>query len=242
MGRRRRTSWWPTERLFQCKSGWAPSIDSRKRGRSGWACVCFSGNVPPAPRHPISQRIHWSGSSSETCTLAKAVVEDQVSGLPAADQMARELPDVDLYDSTRLQTEQQIELAKRAEAAAMSMDSRMTNSEGGECDSSSGRVVLANSHGFLGEYQSSSFSMSVSPIATDPETGAMQRDAWYDVQRKFAKLATPESVGLEAARRTVRKLGARKVATQPSAGDLRFRNGRQSHGESLQCGFWLFTL
>jgi PmbA protein len=151
---------------------------------------------------------------TETCTLAKAVVEDPVSGLPAADQMASEVPDFDLYDPTRLNTEQQIELAKRVEAAAMSTDERVTNSEGGDFDSSSGRVVLANSHGFLGEYQSSSFSMSVSPIATDPETGAMQRDSWYDVRRKFAELDSPEMVGLEAARRTVRKLGARKVATQ----------------------------
>jgi PmbA protein len=151
---------------------------------------------------------------AETCTLAKAVVEDQVSGLPSADQMAGEKPDLDLYDPTRLDTEQQIELAKRVEAAAMSMDERVTNSEGGDFDSSSGRVVLGNSHGFIGEYQSSSFSMSVSPVATDPETGAMQRDSWYAVQRKFAKLDSPEAVGLEAARRTVRKLGARKVATQ----------------------------
>ena len=151
---------------------------------------------------------------TETCTLAKAVVEDQVSGLPAADQMAGKGPDLDLYDSTRLNTEQQIELAKRVEAAAMSMDERVTNSEGGDFDSSSGRVVLGNSHGFLGEYQSSSFSMSVSPVATDPETGAMQRDSWYSVQRKFAKLDSPEVVGLEAARRTVQKLGAKKVATQ----------------------------
>ncbi len=151
---------------------------------------------------------------TETCTLAKAVVEDPVSGLPAKDQMAGEVPDFDLYDPTRLNTEQQIELAKRVEAAAMSTDERVTNSEGGDFDSSSGRVVLGNSHGFLGEYQSSSFSMSVSPIATDPVTGAMQRDSWYDVRRKFAKLDSPEMVGLEAARRTVRKLGARKVATQ----------------------------
>jgi PmbA protein len=151
---------------------------------------------------------------AETCTLAKAVVEDPVSGLPAADQMAGEKPDLDLYDPTRLNTEQQIELAKRVEAAAMSTDERVTNSEGGDFDSSSGRVVLGNSHGFLGEYQSSSFSMSVSPVATDPETGAMQRDSWYDVQRKFVKLDSPEAVGLEAARRTIRKLGAKKVATQ----------------------------
>ena len=151
---------------------------------------------------------------AETCTLAKAVVEDQVSGLPAADQMAGERPELDLYDPTRLNTEQQIDLAKRVEAAAMSTDERVTNSEGGDFDSSSGRVVLGNSHGFLGEYQSSSFSMSASPVATDPETGAMQRDSWYAVQRKFAKLDSPEAVGLEAARRTVRKLGAKKVATQ----------------------------
>jgi len=151
---------------------------------------------------------------AETCILAKAVVEDQVSGLPAADQMAGARPDLDLYDSTRLNTEQQIELAKRVEAAAMSTDERVTNSEGGDFDSSSGRVVLGNSHGFLGEYQSSSFSMSASPVATDPATGAMQRDSWYAVQRKFAKLDSPEAVGLEAARRTIRKLGARKVATQ----------------------------
>ena len=151
---------------------------------------------------------------TETCILAKAVVEDPVSGLPVADQMAGERPELDLYDPTRLNTEQQIELAKRVEAAAMSTDERVTNSEGGDFDSSSGRVVLGNSHGFLGEYQSSSFSMSVSPIATDPDTGAMQRDSWYSVQRKFSKLDSPEEVGLEAARRTVRKLGAKKVATQ----------------------------
>jgi PmbA protein len=151
---------------------------------------------------------------AETCTLAKAVVEDQMSGLPSADQMAGERPDLDLYDSTRLNTEQQIELAKRVEAAAMSTDERVTNSEGGDFDSSSGRVVLGNSHGFLGQYQSSSFSMSVSPVATDPETGAMQRDSWYAVQRTFSRLDSPEAVGLEAARRTVRKLGAKKVETQ----------------------------
>ena len=151
---------------------------------------------------------------AETCILAKAVVEDQVSGLPAADQLAGAKPDLDLYDPTRLNTEQQIELAKRVEAAAMSTDERVTNSEGGDFDSSSGRVVLGNSHGFLGEYQSSSFSISASPVATDPESGAMQRDSWYAVQRKFAKLDSPEAVGLEAARRTVRKLGAKKVATQ----------------------------
>jgi PmbA protein len=151
---------------------------------------------------------------SETCTLAKAVVEDQVSGLPDAAQMARDWPDLDLYDDTTLGTETQIEWAKRGEAAAFAADPRVTNSEGAEFDSSSGRVVLANSHGFVGSYKSSSYSLSVSPIATEPGTGAMQRDAWYEVQRKFSRLASAESIGQEATKRAVRRLGARKVATK----------------------------
>jgi PmbA protein len=146
--------------------------------------------------------------------LAKAVVEDPVSGLPNVEQMAIEKPDLDLHDATRLETDYQIELARRAEAAAMAADPRVTNSEGAEFDSSSGRVVLGNTHGFIGEYRSSSFSLSVSPVATDQQTDTMQRDMWYGVQRKFAKLETPEAIGIEATRRTVRRLGARKVVTQ----------------------------
>jgi len=151
---------------------------------------------------------------SETCALARAVVEDQVSGLPDASQMATDRPDLDLYDETVLGAETQIDWAKRGEAAAFAADPRVTNSEGAEFDSSSGRVVLANSHGFVGSYKSSSFSLSVSPIATDAHTGSMQRDAWYEVQRKFARLSSAESIGQEATRRAVRRLGARRVSTK----------------------------
>jgi PmbA protein len=128
--------------------------------------------------------------------------------------MAADRPALDLYDETILGTDTQIDWAKRGEAAAFSADPRVTNSEGAEFDSSSGRVVLANSHGFVGSYATSSFSLSVSPIASDAHTGAMQRDAWYEVQRKFARLSSAESIGQEAARRAVRRLGARRVATK----------------------------
>jgi len=181
---------------------------------------------------------------TETCTLAKAVVEDPVSGLPAAEQMAKEQPDLDLYDETKLETEKQIELAKRAEAAAMATDERITNSEGADFDSSSGRVVLGNSHGFVGEYRSSSYSLAVSPVAVDPDSGAMQRDAWYEVQRKYNKLSTPESIGIEAAHRAVRRLGARKVDTtrvpivfdQETAGSLLGNLCSAASGYSLYKG------
>ena len=181
---------------------------------------------------------------SETCTLAKAVVEDPVSGLPAADQMATEQPDLDLYDETRLDTDRQIDLAKRAEAAALATDERITNSEGADFDSSWGRVVLWSSHGFIGDYRSSSYSLAVSPVAVDPVSGSMQRDAWYDVRRKFHQMDAPEAIGIEAARRTVRRLGARKVVTkrvpvifdQESAGSLLGNLCSAASGYSLYKG------
>jgi PmbA protein len=150
---------------------------------------------------------------ADTCSLARAVVEDPVSGLPAREAYAKDCPDLDLYDATELGTDEHIALAKRAEAAALGADPRVSNSEGADFNSSDGHVMLANSHGFVGNYRSSSFSMSVSPVATDPSTGGMQRDSWYAIQRAYARLESPESVGSEAARRTLRRLGARKVPT-----------------------------
>jgi PmbA protein len=44
--------------------------------------------------------------------------------------------------------------------------------------------------------------------------GAMQRDGWWSSARRLKDLDSPESIGKEAARRTLRRLGARRVATQ----------------------------
>ncbi|MBD0306076.1 MAG: TldD/PmbA family protein [Nitrospiraceae bacterium] len=181
---------------------------------------------------------------TDTCALAAAVVEDPMSGLPADELMARDVPDLDLYDPTHLETDRQIDLARRTEEAAMAADARITNSEGADFNSASGRIVLANSHGFVGEYRSSSFSVSVSPIATEPKSEGMQRDYWYAADRKFARLQSPESVGQEAARRTIRRLGARKLTTrrapvifdQETAGSLLGNLCNAASGYSLYKG------
>jgi len=53
----------------------------------------------------------------------------------------------------------------------------------------------------------------VAPLAMDAN-GQMQRDGWWSSARRLADLESPESVGKEAARRTLRRLGARRVPTQ----------------------------
>lgn len=150
----------------------------------------------------------------DTCRLAQSTARDQHSGLPQPDQYAHAVGDLDLWDSRHedLPVDEKILLAKRAEAASLSYDSRITNSEGGSFDHYTTHILYANSHGFCGQYRTSGFSISAVPVAT--QNGSMQRDYWYSYRRKFEQLESPEKVGEMAAVRTLRRLGARKVKTQ----------------------------
>jgi PmbA protein len=147
--------------------------------------------------------------------LAKVTEEDPFTGLPEADAFGAVEGDLHLYyeDVYSLPGPERIEWARRAEAAALAADPRITNSDGGSFDATTGRMALANSRGFVGGYRSSSAGVSVAPLAMDAN-GQMQRDGWWSSARRLADLESPESIGKEAARRTLRRLGARRVPTQ----------------------------
>jgi PmbA protein len=146
--------------------------------------------------------------------LAKITSEDPYAGIPDAVKLGSLSGDLQLFheDVYSLPGVERIDYARRAEKAALDTDPRLKNSEGGSFDAATGRKVLANSHGFIGEYKRSYCSVAAVPIAQD-ENGGMQRDYWYSVARSLAKLDSAEKVGKEAARRTLRRLGARKVKT-----------------------------
>ncbi|MGC2112558.1 MAG: metallopeptidase TldD-related protein [Candidatus Korobacteraceae bacterium] len=146
--------------------------------------------------------------------LAKITSEDPFSGIPEPSQLGKLEGDLDLYydDVYSLSTADRIDYARRAEKAALDADPRITNSEGGTFDAAVGYKVLANSHGFVGDYRRSYCSVSAVPIA-QVEGSAMQRDYWYSVANSLKKLEPAEEVGQIAAKRTLRRLGARKVKT-----------------------------
>jgi PmbA protein len=147
--------------------------------------------------------------------LAKVTEEDPFSGLPETAEFGSISGDLRLYDEDvySLPGTERIEWARRAEAAALAADPRITNSDGGSFDAATGRKVLANSRGFVGGYRTSYAGVSVAPLAVDVN-GAMQRDGWWSSARRLADLDSPEAIGKEAARRALRRLGARRVATQ----------------------------
>ena len=151
----------------------------------------------------------------DTCALAQAMADDEHAGLPGADEVASTVPDLGLCDDSlqKLPPAERIAMARDAEQAALDYDSRITNSEGGSYDSSQGDVTYINSHGFVGHYRTSLASMSVSSIASD-DAGGMQSGSWFTAGRRMDSLQAPQALGQEAARRTLRRLGARRVPTQ----------------------------
>jgi PmbA protein len=147
--------------------------------------------------------------------LAKVTEEDPFAGLPEAGEFGSTEGDLHLYfeDVYSLAGAERIDWARRTEAAALNADPRITNSDGGSFDVSTGCKALANSRGFTGSYRSSYTGISAVPLARDAN-GKMQRDFWWSSARRLAGVESPEAVGNEAARRTLRRLGARRVPTQ----------------------------
>jgi PmbA protein len=149
----------------------------------------------------------------DACTLARATAADPHGGLPDREDLATDHPELDLYDAAAesLEPPAALALAREAEAAALGAAAEITNSEGAEFGGGGGQVAYASSLGFSGAYSSSSFSLSVVPVAT--RDGSMQRDSWWTAAHRLAALDAAGDVGREAARRTLRRLGARRVPT-----------------------------
>ncbi len=143
--------------------------------------------------------------------IARFTAEDDCAGLPDADQLASEFPDLDLYHPWALDVEQAIGLAQECEQAAYRTDKRIVNSEGASVSVHEGNFVHANSLGFVGGYPTSRHSASCSVIAGKGD--GMQRDYWYSVARDAREILRVEEIGRIAAERTVRRLKARRLPT-----------------------------
>ncbi len=153
---------------------------------------------------------------SDAIELVELSQEDPFAG-PADPKLLADptsAQDLELYDPKGggIDAAQAIELARRGEAAALAFDPRISNSEGGTFGRTAGGAALVLSSGFRVTYKGSYQSLSVVPVAS--EEGDKKRRGYHWTAKRFLdELENAEAVGQEAARRTLRKLGARTVAT-----------------------------
>lgn len=150
----------------------------------------------------------------ESVELAGLAEADPTGDLPAREEMARSVPDLDLWDDAivAIDVAQAIARARRAEAAAMNFDKRVSNSEGAIFGRVMGAAAFASSAGFSGGFRGTNASLVVEPICDDAE-GKKRNGNYWTSSRHWSGLADDEAVGVEAARRTLAKLGSRKIGT-----------------------------
>ena len=148
------------------------------------------------------------------CSIASFSSEDEYAGLPDKDRLATKFPGLDRNHPWDIEANDAVELAIECEDAARSYHAEINNSEGATVNSHQGIRVLGNSLGFLQGYQSTRHSISCSVLGE--RDGDMQRDYWYSVSRKADQLDSAKSIGIKAAERTIRRLGARSLSTRQS--------------------------
>jgi len=144
--------------------------------------------------------------------MAQASPEDPYQGLADEALLARAPKDLDLFDATEVSADRLREDALAMEEAALAVNG-VTNSGGAGASAGMGGLVLATSHGFLGQYMATRFTRSVSVLAG--EGTGMERDYDYSSRLHFADLDASAEIGKRAGERAVRRLGARKVKTGP---------------------------
>ncbi len=149
---------------------------------------------------------------AKACSIARYTAEDPYAGLADREDLATDIPDLDLDHPWELPPEAAVELAQRCEAAGRAVDPRINNSEGASVSTHRGVRVYGNSHGFLAGYPSSSHSVSCVLLAGAGD--GMQRDYWYSAARDPADLESAEAIGRRAGERAIARLSARRVATQ----------------------------
>lgn len=144
-------------------------------------------------------------------SIARFTGEDPCSGLAEKELMVTDNFDLDLYHPIELDTDAGLKLALEAETAGLDADSNISNSDGANYNANIGLKVYGNTHGVNVGYPSSRYSLSCVLIAGQGED--MQRDYAYTVSREADKLLAAQQVGIDAAKNTVSRLGAKKIST-----------------------------
>ncbi|CEK11254.1 metalloprotease PmbA [Legionella hackeliae] len=178
----------------------------------GISLVVYIGNRKGAASSTDTSPAALSSLVTAACEIAKVSAEDPCFGLADRELMTTQYPDLDLYHPWTITPQEAIEMALSCESHALSLDKRISNSDGVNLSTHAFCNGFANTYGGEGIIQSTRHGISCSLIAKEGET--MQRDYEYTTARHANALQPLEQIAKTAAERATSRLGARQLKTQ----------------------------
>jgi PmbA protein len=153
----------------------------------------------------------FDGLAERAVAMARAAPEDRFAGLAEANELARQLPALDLIDPEMPDVGLLEARAHDAEAAGLAVTG-VTKSGGASASAGIGGFVLVTSHGFHGATIASRHGIAMTAIAGNG-TG-MERDYDFSSTLHASDLDSAQAIGRRAGERAVKRLNPRKVATR----------------------------
>ena len=148
----------------------------------------------------------------KACVFAKHTAADKFSGLADPDNLASSpFPNLDCKHKWDLSVDEAINMAINCEEIALTFDPRISNSEGASVATRVTAKAYGNTHGFLDCYTTTNHSISC--VVVGHSSDEMQRDYWYSSARDSKDLDSLRQIGKKAAKRTLNRLGAKKIKT-----------------------------
>lgn len=175
----------------------------------GLSITVFNGKARASAATSLLTEESIESTVGHAWDIAKYTAEDPFAGLPKPEEYATEILDLDLYHDWSLDAESAGNIAIELESFALDFSDQITNSDGASVQTGCSSFLLGSSNGFLGGYKHTSHSLGLSVIAGKGKK--MQRGYWYASHRNPSKLSSPQAIGEYAAKRTLSRLGARRI-------------------------------
>ena len=142
--------------------------------------------------------------------LTKNAPEYDENPQPALEDLPKNLPEIDLVDSSEISPEILLNNIRECEEIVLQSEG-ITNSDGAEIGYDKTKIILMKGKNFFGEYEKTNFSFAVSPLAE--KNGKLQQNYDFSSAIYYDDLKTPQQLAENAVRKTLQKLGSRKIKT-----------------------------
>lgn len=148
------------------------------------------------------------------CSIARHTQDDAAAGLPDAESLATDFPDLQQDHPTARSLDDLLELARNCESRGLA-DDAVQASDGVHVNASRQCSLLVNSQGFRGSHLGSDYGLSLTLIGRDDS--GMRRDYWYTHDMRDTALNEAHTVADTAVARVKRGLNPRQPRTGPCA-------------------------